>query len=169
MLTQGRLQSSSMRPAPKGRRLARDALPASSAIQSAAAALSWPAVAALAAGAAGLAALSAAWADVRRKTALPEVTMAASDFNLAVLAGCPTLRTPYVPTIGLTNGHVETIFAAKLRTFPENIHYRRECLRMPDGGTVALDWEHTDDHEKVHHWWQEGLIISWTSRANEIL
>jgi hypothetical protein len=37
------------------------------------------------------------------------------------------------------NRHVETIFASVFRSLPE-IKFRRECLRMEDGGTVALDW-----------------------------
>jgi len=41
--------------------------------------------------------------------------------------------------LGLTNGHVETIFAAKMR-WAVDLDYRRECVYMPDGGLVALDW-----------------------------
>lgn len=39
----------------------------------------------------------------------------------------------------IVNRHQETIFAALFRALP-NIKFRRECLRMEDGGTVALDW-----------------------------
>ncbi|CAI5534827.1 unnamed protein product [Closterium sp. Naga37s-1] len=39
----------------------------------------------------------------------------------------------------LANCHVETIFAAVARSLPA-VRFRRECLRMADGGTVALDW-----------------------------
>ena len=40
----------------------------------------------------------------------------------------------------LWNGHVETIYAAKFRRSP-NLQYNRELLAMPDGGTVAVDFE----------------------------
>jgi hypothetical protein len=49
------------------------------------------------------------------------------------------LEKPYKPFPLLTNRHVETIFAAFFRSLPR-LPFRRECLRMPDGGTVALDW-----------------------------
>ncbi|CAI5489200.1 unnamed protein product [Closterium sp. Naga37s-1] len=46
----------------------------------------------------------------------------------------------YRPFFGpLANCHVETIFAAVARSLPA-VRFRRECLRMADGGTVALDW-----------------------------
>eukprot|EP01018_Ginkgo_biloba_P020074 Gb_02179 [translate_table: standard] len=50
-----------------------------------------------------------------------------------------TLRRPYEAFPFLGNRHVETIFASFFRSLPV-IRYRRECLRMADGGTVALDW-----------------------------
>ncbi|CAI5484288.1 unnamed protein product [Closterium sp. Yama58-4] len=52
----------------------------------------------------------------------------------------PSLQEPYRPFFGpLANCHVETIFAAVARSLPA-VRFRRECLRMADGGTVALDW-----------------------------
>ena len=51
----------------------------------------------------------------------------------------PQLKEVYKPYPGLTNRHVETIFAAFFRKLP-NVQFRRECLAAPDGGTVALDW-----------------------------
>ncbi len=44
--------------------------------------------------------------------------------------------------------HVETIFAAKTRSRPQ-LRYRREILRCPDGGCVALDWELDEHPDKV--------------------
>ncbi|XVE50633.1 hypothetical protein DITRI_Ditri01bG0179200 [Diplodiscus trichospermus] len=51
-----------------------------------------------------------------------------------------TLHLPYkpFPVIGW-NRHIETIFAAFFRKFPD-VKYRRECLRTKDDGTIALDW-----------------------------
>ena len=48
----------------------------------------------------------------------------------------------------LFNGHIETIFAAKFRRSP-GLRYSRECLIMPDGGTVAIDFEPLD-LDQVH-------------------
>lgn len=56
-----------------------------------------------------------------------------------VRAKLTELEKPYKPYPLLTNRHVETIFAAFFRSLPK-LTFRRECLRMPDGGTVALDW-----------------------------
>ncbi|GMI85258.1 hypothetical protein like AT3G50790 [Hibiscus trionum] len=55
----------------------------------------------------------------------------------------PALNTRHLsykpfPIIGW-NRHLETIFAAFFRTFPD-VKYRRECLRTKDNGTIALDW-----------------------------
>jgi len=50
-----------------------------------------------------------------------------------------TLGRPYRHFPFMGNRHVETIFASVFRSMPE-IKFRRECLRMEDGGTVALDW-----------------------------
>ncbi|XVF03870.1 hypothetical protein REPUB_Repub05bG0030200 [Reevesia pubescens] len=51
-----------------------------------------------------------------------------------------TLHLPYkpFPIVGW-NCHIETIFAAIFRKFPD-VKYRRECLRTKDNGTIALDW-----------------------------
>ncbi|KAL4352574.1 hypothetical protein GQ457_06G038230 [Hibiscus cannabinus] len=58
----------------------------------------------------------------------------------------PTLRQPYhpFPLIGW-NPHVETIFASFFRNVPD-VRLRRECLRVEDGGTVALDWVSGDQY-----------------------
>lgn len=108
------------------------------------ASLIWTAATVLSTGIIGL----LAWLDARWKTAKPALQMAPTPFNRAVVAQCPTLHEPYVPLPFLTNGHVETIFAAKTRRTP-HITYRRECLGRPDGGVVALDWELFTEPAKV--------------------
>ncbi|XVF51217.1 hypothetical protein PTKIN_Ptkin04bG0167000 [Pterospermum kingtungense] len=56
-----------------------------------------------------------------------------------------TLSQPYNPfPIIAWNQHVETTFAAFFRSVP-HVRLRRECLRVKDGGTVALDWVSGDD------------------------
>eukprot|EP00897_Mesotaenium_endlicherianum_P004421 jgi/Mesen1/4006/ME000211S03190 len=71
--------------------------------------------------------------------AAPEVTAGDSALTKQLLGQLPRLQEPYKAARGMGNRHLETIFAAFFRTRP-NIRFRRECLRMPDGGTVALDW-----------------------------
>jgi hypothetical protein len=95
------------------------------------------------AGTGALAALALSWIDVKRKTGIPELFMAETPFNKAVINSCPTLTSTYHPSLFLTNGHVETIVAAKSRSKPP-VDYQRECLLRPDGGCVSLDWEHLD-------------------------
>lgn len=73
-----------------------------------------------------------------RKTQL-EVRGAGAAFNASILPKLTELEKPYKPYPLLTNRHVETIFAAFFRSLPK-LTFRRECLRMADGGTVALDW-----------------------------
>ncbi|XP_024378237.1 embryogenesis-associated protein EMB8 [Physcomitrium patens] len=60
-------------------------------------------------------------------------------FNASLLPKLTELEKPYKPYPFLSNRHVETIFAAFFRSLP-GFTFRRECLRMADGGTVALDW-----------------------------
>eukprot|EP01025_Chloroclados_australasicus_P011095 TRINITY_DN14807_c0_g1_i1.p1 TRINITY_DN14807_c0_g1~~TRINITY_DN14807_c0_g1_i1.p1 ORF type:complete len:455 (-),score=59.69 TRINITY_DN14807_c0_g1_i1:247-1476(-) len=48
----------------------------------------------------------------------------------------------------LTNGHVETIFAAFTRKKP-GVKYVRELVKMSDGGLVALDWRHPFDRSML--------------------
>jgi hypothetical protein len=82
---------------------------------------------------------AASFMDARKKVALPVITMIQNEFNKRVMSLCPSLNAPYKPVPFLTNGHVETIFAAWFRRLP-NLKYRRECITRPDNGTVALDW-----------------------------
>ncbi|KAJ7538604.1 hypothetical protein O6H91_11G055900 [Diphasiastrum complanatum] len=78
------------------------------------------------------------WSRMSTPRAL-EVIAGPGDVNKAVIARVDQLREPYKPSVFFLNKHVETIFAAFLRSLPY-INFRRECLRMDDGGTVALDW-----------------------------
>jgi len=86
-----------------------------------------------------------AWADAKRKSEKPVIQLpsspAAAAFHQGVLDRCQSIHEEYKCVPGLTNGHVETIFAAKLRRSPK-VEYARECLIMADKGCVALDWDH---------------------------
>lgn len=80
-----------------------------------------------------------AWANVRRKASISEITTEPTKFNKGVLSRCPTINSPYRPFPFLTNGHVETIFASKTRgSLP--VTYERASFACPDGGTVHLDY-----------------------------
>jgi hypothetical protein len=89
----------------------------------------------------------AAWLDARAKTAVPALQMAPTPFNTAVMAAVPSVHRPYRPTPGLTNGHIETIFASLNRSCPD-VNYRREFLHTADGGIVTMDWEHFGEGEE---------------------
>lgn len=68
-----------------------------------------------------------------------EIIGRGSALNASLLPKLTELEKPYKPFPLLSNRHVETIFAAYFRSLPK-LTYRRECLTMADGGTVALDW-----------------------------
>jgi hypothetical protein len=89
-----------------------------------------------------------AYAEAKRLTHRPALTYQKTRFNESVLSRMPTLRSLYKPLPFLTNGHVETIFAAKARS-KVDVTYRRETLHMPDGGIVALDWRVPNEGDVV--------------------
>lgn len=68
-----------------------------------------------------------------------EIVANPTAFNKELLERLTKLKDPYKPFLFISNRHVETIFAAFFRALP-TVKYRREYLRMKDGGTVALDW-----------------------------
>lgn len=79
-------------------------------------------------------------AHVGRNRAVEVVTNLAVPFNADLQHRLTELlHKPYKTFPFLCNRHVETIFAALFRSRPQ-VTFRRECLRMSDGGTVALDW-----------------------------
>eukprot|EP00252_Welwitschia_mirabilis_P014777 TRINITY_DN3276_c0_g1_i3.p1 TRINITY_DN3276_c0_g1~~TRINITY_DN3276_c0_g1_i3.p1 ORF type:complete len:384 (+),score=49.73 TRINITY_DN3276_c0_g1_i3:235-1386(+) len=66
--------------------------------------------------------------------------------NKELIRQLKSLKTSPVPLPPFRNRHAETIFAAFFRTLP-NVRYWRECLRMSDNGTVALDWPLSGEHD----------------------
>ncbi|XP_061396819.1 phospholipase ABHD3 [Musca vetustissima] len=53
----------------------------------------------------------------------------------------PTLEMKYWPTFWCFESRAQTVFASIIRSqILPNINYRREILRLTDGGEVALDW-----------------------------
>ena len=64
-----------------------------------------------------------------------------------VMKECPSLFGPeayYTPPIYLAGGNLPTCFAA-VADFSkvDNILYERQYIRVPDGGTLSLDWAPT--------------------------
>ncbi|GAA6060967.1 hypothetical protein JCM10212_006549 [Sporobolomyces blumeae] len=60
-----------------------------------------------------------------------------------IVARCPSLsgRTAwYTPTAWLSSGHLATIFCTINKFAYDQIHYTREFIRVPDGGTIAVDF-----------------------------
>eukprot|EP00884_Botryococcus_braunii_P020405 jgi/Botrbrau1/7048/Bobra.0165s0071.1 len=81
-----------------------------------------------------------AYWDAVRMSRKPAIIRQKTAFNEAVLSRCPTVHELYEVPLFLSNGHIETIAASKLRKDLKRV-YVRELLTMSDGGTVALDYE----------------------------
>ena len=86
----------------------------------------------------GLVALYA-WRHARSLSRRSELILQRTAFNQGVLSRCPTINSVYQTWPLLSNGHVETIFASKLRRNSE-VSYTRESFKTPDGGTVHIDY-----------------------------
>ncbi|XWS50160.1 hypothetical protein CRYUN_Cryun12cG0065100 [Craigia yunnanensis] len=90
-------------------------------------------------------------------TTTTKITMPIHHPSLEVIGGArdrflqalhTNLCLPYNPfPLIAWNRHVETIFAAFFRSVPQ-VRLRRECLRVKDGGSVALDWV-SGDHRRL--------------------
>lgn len=52
----------------------------------------------------------------------------------------PILQEKYWPTLWCYESRLQTAFACLFRSVYPNVKYRREILRLNDGGQVALDW-----------------------------
>ena len=89
-----------------------------------------------------------AWWHKAKMTQRPRVVCQPTAFNRSVLSRMPTIRALFRPMLFLTNGHLETIFAAKARS-KWLLRYRREYLLVPEGGIVALDWKARDPEAEV--------------------
>ncbi|KAJ0962146.1 hypothetical protein J5N97_029974 [Dioscorea zingiberensis] len=76
---------------------------------------------------------------------LPHSSLELVGARSSLLSRFTSLQRPYKPfPVVAWNCHVETIFAAFFRSLPD-VTLRRECLRTPDDGAVALDWVAADD------------------------
>ncbi|KAF8329178.1 Alpha/Beta hydrolase protein [Cantharellus anzutake] len=78
-------------------------------------------------------------AEVRVKSKKREIeTVSIRSF---VLSRCPSLLKDYVPTWWLRAGHLNTIYCVVGDfTKKDLVEYERTLLRLPDGGTIGLDF-----------------------------
>ncbi|EGZ14956.1 hypothetical protein PHYSODRAFT_333242 [Phytophthora sojae] len=75
-----------------------------------------------------------------RAAETPRLVYRSTDGNKKLLAHCPTItKHKYYPPWRLFNGHLQTVRFAYDERGPE-INYKRQLLRLPDGGVVSLDW-----------------------------
>jgi predicted alpha/beta-fold hydrolase len=68
----------------------------------------------------------------------------------ARLGKAPALTRRYRPAPGLRNAHLTTVLPSFFRPHPPGVSYRRECVRMTDGGHVTLDWLADDAGVHAH-------------------
>lgn len=61
-------------------------------------------------------------------------------FREFLLLNCPILKERYWPTLWCFSTHAQTVLAHLFRGRLPNLPYRREILKLPDGGMVSLDW-----------------------------
>lgn len=65
------------------------------------------------------------------------LTFKSTIFNEKLVSKCSFNKRDFKSFI--SGRHLETIWGNFLRT-SLNIKYNRELLKLPDGGTIALDW-----------------------------
>ncbi|ETK79632.1 hypothetical protein F441_14775 [Phytophthora nicotianae CJ01A1] len=75
-----------------------------------------------------------------RSAETPRLVYRATDGNKKLLSHCPTItKSKYYPPWRLFNGHLQTVRFAYDERGP-NINYKRQLMKLPDGGVVSLDW-----------------------------
>ncbi|XP_023944856.2 phospholipase ABHD3 [Bicyclus anynana] len=71
----------------------------------------------------------------------PELHCRAGAFRRLLEARVPLLRERFWPTPWCVEARLQTVLGSLLRShLLPPVHYRREVLRLSDGGQVALDW-----------------------------
>ncbi|TYK15766.1 phospholipase ABHD3 [Cucumis melo var. makuwa] len=76
------------------------------------------------------------------------VSISASDpdFYQSVVSKCRILHGRFSSTPWLCSPHLQTIFLSIVGRSP-SVSYKRQLFRVPDGGTIALDWLRSSDVE----------------------
>ncbi|XP_022151798.1 phospholipase ABHD3 [Momordica charantia] len=67
------------------------------------------------------------------------ITASDPDFYQSVVSKCRILHGRYLSTPWLSSPHLQTIFLSIFGR-PPPVSYKRQLFRVPDGGTIALDW-----------------------------
>ena len=70
-----------------------------------------------------------------------------SEFTKSLIAGMPILRENYKPTFWCFESRMQTVFSSLLRRTLPDINYKREVLKLFDGGEVCLDWIEPDNED----------------------
>ncbi|XP_017866835.1 PREDICTED: phospholipase ABHD3 isoform X1 [Drosophila arizonae] len=71
----------------------------------------------------------------------PIIACADGPFKQYLIKKMPTLENKYWPTFWCVESRAQTVLASLLRSKSlPRVNYRREILRLKDGGEVALDW-----------------------------
>ncbi|XP_035230671.1 phospholipase ABHD3-like, partial [Stegodyphus dumicola] len=71
------------------------------------------------------------------------------NFKSFLLDSCPVLQYRYWPTIWSFGSHAQTAIANMARGRLPDLPYKREILKMKDGGIVALDWLEADNTRHI--------------------
>ncbi|KAL3663809.1 hypothetical protein V7S43_011222 [Phytophthora oleae] len=75
-----------------------------------------------------------------RTAETPKLVYRVTDSNKKLLEHCPTItKNKYYPPWRLFNGHLQTVRFAYDERGPK-INYKRQLMKLPDGGVVSLDW-----------------------------
>ncbi|XP_023712649.1 phospholipase ABHD3 isoform X2 [Cryptotermes secundus] len=78
---------------------------------------------------------------LREAVKQPILACSNGKFKAFLLAHVPILHEKYWPTLWCFESRAQTVFASLIRSrLLPNIKYRREILKLSDGGQVALDW-----------------------------
>ncbi|XP_071441327.1 phospholipase ABHD3 [Hetaerina americana] len=80
----------------------------------------------------------------------PIIACSKGRFRNYLETNVPILREKYWPTVWCFESRIQTVLASVLRSsILPDINYRREILKLKDGGEVALDWmENEEGNEK---------------------
>ncbi|POM76305.1 Serine protease family S33 [Phytophthora palmivora] len=78
--------------------------------------------------------------NLLRVAETPRLVYRDTDNNKKLLSHCPTItKNKYYPPWRLFNGHLQTVRFAYDERGPM-INYKRQLMKLPDGGIVSLDW-----------------------------
>jgi len=73
-------------------------------------------------------------------------------FKEFLLQNCrQIIEKPVWVTFWAYGTHAQTILANVIRSRLQKLHYRREIIKMPDGGETALDWYESSNQDKAEN------------------